>query len=288
MKLMHLKNSIYAISVFLTVSLAVVGCHTRKQSTVTVPEVITEVKSVSNARAELITLSRDYGSWQNARLPMTIRLRSPKQISINGVVTMERGKSILMSLRFLGMEIAVVYITPDSILAMDKYNKRYVREALAQFLGGVPVTLSNVQDLLMGRAFTLGTNDLVADNLPTADFDLLDNGAGWVYAPSGSLKSLSYGFTFTAPRELLALIIKDDMHSPVACMYGKPDVTPYGPVASAVSVRAIAGKTDIDASIIWNLSKLRWNDDVDLRTVNVPSGYQKIESADVLKMLKAL
>ena len=105
----------------------------------------------------------NYGLWQRLKTPVTLRLYSPKSVSISGNAVMERGKSIMISLRFLGMEIGSLYVTNDSIQIIDKFNKRYVKEPLAQLLAGFPVNISNVQDLLLGRPFLLGSERPVAD-----------------------------------------------------------------------------------------------------------------------------
>lgn len=282
------KSLNMAVAAFAAMAIAFGGCHSQKQSASAVVTPVTQnVSSAADARAQLVAMSRDNAKWQKMRLPMTIRLQSPKKISISGTMTMERDKSVLLSLRFFGMEIGVLYLTPDSILVMDKYNKRYVSERLDSFLGGIPVTLSNVQDLLIGRAFILGKSEPDMADMRESDFDMVDGNAGWMYVPSSNVKGLDYGFTFASPCELLALIIKEGAHNPVMCTYDKPVATEFGPLATAVGVKATAGKTNIDASIEWNVSKVRWNDDVDLRAVTVPAGYQKIESSDVVKMLKA-
>lgn len=72
------------------------------------------------------------------------------------------------------------------------------------------------------------------------------------------------------------------------CIYGAPFATPFGPMAESVGVEVRSAKTDIAVALEWNLSKARWNDDVELRDITIPSGYRRITAAEIMKKLKTL
>ena len=69
---------------------------------------------------------------------------------------MQRDRSVHLSLRFLGMEVASLMVTRDSIFALYKLERLYFAESISDLLGGFPATVGNVRDLLLGRAFILG------------------------------------------------------------------------------------------------------------------------------------
>ncbi len=69
---------------------------------------------------------------------------------------MQRDRSVHLSLRFLGMEVASLMVTQDGIFALYKLERLYFAESISDLLGGFPTTVGNVQDLLLGRAFILG------------------------------------------------------------------------------------------------------------------------------------
>lgn len=69
---------------------------------------------------------------------MNVSLKLPKRISASGTMTMTRGKDISISMRVLGIEVATLYITGDSVIALDKWHKYYLAESVESLLGGCP------------------------------------------------------------------------------------------------------------------------------------------------------
>ncbi|HAE35776.1 MAG TPA: hypothetical protein DCG22_08295 [Bacteroidetes bacterium] len=68
-------------------------------------------------------------------------------------ITMQTDSFIGISMRVLGMEVARIYITADSVQIMDRVNKQYLPRSMADFSArfGIPLSLETLQDLLLGR-----------------------------------------------------------------------------------------------------------------------------------------
>ncbi len=108
--------------------------------------------------AALLPVLADKGNWQTMKIPVNVNLREPVSARINGTMTLVRGKEIRMSFRFFGMEVAAASVTDDSIKAYVKVKKIYLSESLSSLLGGFPVTVDNIQSLLLGRLFQPGSS----------------------------------------------------------------------------------------------------------------------------------
>ncbi len=65
---------------------------------------------------------------------------------------MIRDQRITISLRFLGMEVAVLDVTPQSITAIDRYHKIWMTHPIEAFMHEHDFTLSDLQDALLGTA----------------------------------------------------------------------------------------------------------------------------------------
>ncbi|WP_303041674.1 DUF4292 domain-containing protein, partial [Duncaniella muris] len=137
--------------------------------------------SQSQLKTMLNSLSDSYGTWSDVKIPLTLRLKSPKKISIGGTLTMQRDRSVHLSLRFLGMEVASLMVTQDSIFALYKLERLYFAESISDLLGGFPATVGNVQDLLLGRAFILGDTPLAPSRCTLAGTP-----ENWTITPSGT------------------------------------------------------------------------------------------------------
>lgn len=257
------------------------ACHSGKS----VPKTNTgSVTAGLPASATDISLSiESYRPWERVKIPVTLRLREPKSISVSGNAVMERDKSIMISLRFFGMEIGNIYLTDDSLTAIDKFNKKYVSEAIRPLLGGFPVTISNVQDILLGRPFVAGSQ-LRAREL-TKDFEIERSGAdgGFSLIPRDMPPGVEYGFAFSAAGDLMALLVKAGSHQPVTVGYEDSRATQFGPFAGGTSVEASAGKTAIDATLEWNFGKASWDEKVELRRPSVPSNYERVNAQKLIK-----
>lgn len=71
-------------------------------------------------------------------------------MSISGRVTMIRDRSIYMSLRMIGMEVATVYVNTDSIFATEKLHKQMLASDFDKTLGG-KLSVGELQGLLLGE-----------------------------------------------------------------------------------------------------------------------------------------
>lgn len=245
------------------------------------------VTSVSDARVELRQILDGYGEWQRLRVPVTVRLSKPKSITISGTAVMERGKSIFITLKYFGFEIGNLYLTNDSVTVVDKFNKQYVSESTSGFLGGFPVNISNVQDMLTGRIFVLSTERASASDLKKADVEIVNAGT-WSLVPDPKKSGPHYGFMFSPVNVLSALIVQSGNHNPVTCRYQTPVATAAGPMTSAVSVDYTTGKTSIDATLEWNWNKARTGNGVELRRPSLSSKYKRITASEITKMISRL
>ncbi len=234
-------------------------------------------------------LASDYGEWERLRVPVTLRLSSPKKMSVSGTATLIRGKSVHMSMRVFGMEVATLYLTNDSVVFVEKFSKYYVAERLDHLLSGFPVTIDNVEDLLIGRAFVLGENRLRPTMVDKVKLMSDGNTGGWIMQPPTVSSIGAYSFRFTGGNTLDELRIKYGYEdNDVMIRYSGSQSTPYGPMSEDMSVAARPGNILLEASMSFNFGKARWNGDVEERSVNIPRGYTRVNSQNLLKQLKSL
>lgn len=272
----------------LTLLLACAACQTSRKATAGRPaDENTRLPSESDMRVELRTLISSYGRWERVKVPVSLRLRQPKNISIGGTLVMECDKSIHLSLRYFGFEIGMLNLTADSILVVDKVNKRYAAERIAAFLGGADVTIENAQNVLLGRVFALGEKRLGTESFRNAEMEAVSSGS-WLLHPRARLNGVDYGFLFSPLDILNALMIQTAGHEPVEITYSLPTSTVHGPVCGAVNVKYPSGKIPIDASIEMNTDKLRWDSEVEIPRVALSPKYQKIEATQIAKMISNL
>lgn len=149
-------------------------------------------KEITAAAKKIIA---SYSDWNTLQLS--------GKITIDGLfirpslkVWMQRDKQIIISMRapFVG-EVATIDIRPDTFCIVNKMQKVYVRESLQQLIAGLPVNISNVQDLLLGRIFVPGGQTLSTSNFTKMDFFA---GQGLLYVVPRLQQSLHVSAGFIA------------------------------------------------------------------------------------------
>ncbi len=247
-----------------------------------------EIKSITDARVGLRVAAESWRAWEYAKIPLTVNLQSPKSVSIGGTAWLERDKSVLISLKYFGFEIGCLHVTSDSIKVVDKMHKCFVALPVGSSLGGFPMTVANIQDLLLGRAFVVGSDKLSSKDISDGDIDV-DSVGGWTFIPkNGRGKRVEYGFSFSATGQVLALLAQSGVHQPVICRYGSSVESMCGVFADRISVEAVVGTNKIAASIEWNIDKAKWDKDASRRNYSIPDSYKQISDKDILRMLKNL
>lgn len=152
-------------------------------------------------------LTRDYKSWNAVSLQGKARISGvPVRPTVK--VYMEKGKTILLSLSaiFVG-EVARVEIAGDSITAINRTKQQYTRVAIKDALHGLPVTVSDVQDILLGRIFLLTSGTLSTANSSQATFEEVDG--EWVISPLMQPTDAGFSYGFVASDSDLVFLAGD-------------------------------------------------------------------------------
>lgn len=164
-------------------------------------------KKKSTALQHLVS---SYSSWSSAE--MSGRITSIKFFIKPSVkIFMKRGSQLLLSVRvpFKG-EIARLEADRDSLLLVNKLNKTYMRESLETITRIADVTLTDVQDIFLGRLFIAGRGTLSKKDAKRVD--LYSKGEEMLVVPTdqdGSL--LHYGFS-ADPDGLVTLLMLSSLY----------------------------------------------------------------------------
>lgn len=278
-------KKVIAVCVTIAQIIVFAGCHTTKtQVTPVGPTYPTETVSRTATSAEcfdsIAALYKDYDCFIAS---FKISLNAPQRISFSGRAYVERNKSVYLSLRKFGMEVARLYLTNDSVVAVDRFNKRYVAESLSEALARCPVTIGNIQNLLTGHVFVIGGGPLKSEDFV---FDNQPENSQWTAIPKDLPAGFESGYLFSSTdNSLLALAVKGGSTT-FLTRYSDFYPTPGGPAATNVGVKVAGMKFPLDLSIEWTWTGAVWNKPADMKQFVYPDReYKRIAAADLLKML---
>ena len=146
-------------------------------------------------------------SWSVVSLNGKLKMRGlPLSPSVK--IFMKKDSLIDISFRapLIG-EAGRMVVTPDSVIAVNKMNKTYMKEGVADFLKYYPGNISDVQDLLLARFFLPGF-DIREDNLEDL-IDIIYEDEQFNVIPKGEaeISGITYGFVVDKYFNPLTLVI---------------------------------------------------------------------------------
>ena len=207
-----------------------------------------------------------------------------KSLSSSMHMRMKRGKAIYVSLRpYIGIEVAKMVITGDTILLVDKLHKRYIVEKASLLTNGIPVTVDNLQDIFLGRAFELGRGSFT--HSLDDDFTVEESSDGKIILkPRNQYNGFEYNFIYDKQSNILSLDVTPSKSgsSTYSVTYADPKLSVAGKVPSDVKV-----STQINGrAFVLNLEykDMKWNEDFDIDS-KAPNNYKRLEAKDIMQIL---
>lgn len=236
----------------------------------------------NNADDPFASLLNTVGDWQCLQTGGNISLKGGNNFSSSIQMRMERGQAIYISLRpVLGIEVGRIVITADSLYAVDKVHKRYIAEKVSILTSGIPVTVSDVQDIFLGRPFIIGKGTLRASDKSIVDVSR--QGSNIVLTPNVHYKGYGYSFTFDKSNRISSFdILKEGSSTPAyQVKYGDVKSTDAGNIAHDIDVDAAVQNKKIAFSL--DYKNIDWKESVSIDR-SIPSGYSRMSATSLFSL----
>ena len=271
-----MKNKLIILSL-ITIAALLTACGTSRKATGNLPNVQTTT-TADPVDAVVSTL----GDWQTLQTGGNITLNAGSSFSSSIQVRMVRDQAIYISLRpLLGIEVGKLLITADSVYAVDKVHKRYVAEKVSLLTAGIPVTVSDVQDIFLGRPFIIGQGTL-SEGLKQ-QVTASSEGNRTVVTANEQYKGYGYAFTLDKTGRIVSLDITPAGGSTADYQVKYADVrsTRAGNIAHSIKVNATIEKKKLDFSLTYK--NIDWNGNVKIDR-DIPGGYSRMNAKDLFNL----
>lgn len=283
------KTNITYLAISILLSVLVSGCRTSKPTAASSDYPIEEGTSAPQAPltpvqrvAAMVDSYPSRTSWTDLNIPVKCTLRSPKSLSVSGRLVMVKDKSVALSLRMLGFEVAGVYADRDSIYIYEKINKSLVAEPMSRLTSSTGLTLSDIQDLLTGVICYPGEK-LTKKNVGKLFNITLENNA--IQLTPHDRQVWSYTLSDdNLPVLTSAAITSANVNA--SCHFTATQQCGVGSFIPSVSINAEAGKQKLDATMAYSIYDIKANTSAD---ASKPSfkGYRRIALNSLIKALGA-
>lgn len=230
-----------------------------------------------------------FSGWTDVKAPVSLSLEAPRRMSVSATMTMVRDRGLSVSVRILGMEMASVTVTGDSVFAMSKPHRCYLAESISELLAGFPATTGNLQDLLLGRPFVIGG----ATMTPALEhgYELGADAGVWGIKPAAAPGGVEYAFVMDSRSAPTVSLLQASWGrtATATVTYSDPADTPSGPAASGVALATTLSRDNkaVKASVEWNFRKAKWNSGATVEWRR-PQGYTRVTPAELVKLLNSL
>ncbi|MBD5343762.1 MAG: DUF4292 domain-containing protein [Bacteroides sp.] len=277
-----MKVKALRILTYITLTLsALTGCRSSH------PSVSDRGQTTGSPKERMEALAATYASspLRPYSVPVTLNLLAPSNAKVSGTMYVAPDKYIYFSARFLGIEVGNVMITPDSVFARIKPGKMYLAESSEAVTKILPVTLGQLQDLMLGRVVIPGHP--VIDRNAIADCRLKSGDGQWTISPNHMPKGIAMTYIMDSSTDHIAMLVAEADGNKATMSQDNFRSTTFGELPQEITLRAAAGKKDLSASMTFNYSKLNTDAKVD-KSWTTPKGYTRVTAAQVMKALSNL
>ena len=261
---------------------AMTACGTFKKAA-TLPDTTSTTPTTPNAITDPIdAVIATWGNWQTMQTGGNIKLSAGSSFSSSIQVRMVRDEAIYISLRpMLGIEVGRLLITADSLYAVDKVHKRYIAEKVSLLTSGIPVTVSDVQDIFLGRPCIIGMGTLSEANKSGMTVNTEKNTLTLV--PVESYKGYGYAFAFDKSNRITSLNIVPQGSTTAAYQvkYGDVRGTAAGNIAHSINANATIDNKNMAFSLSYK--NIEWNGNVKIDR-SLPNGYSRMSARDLFSL----
>lgn len=134
-----------------------------------------------------------YNSWEEVSLDGKMSMKG-LAVDPSAKIYMKRGSELLISVRapIIG-EVARVEIADDSVIVANRLKKIYVCEDLVKLRSYIDISITDLQDMFLGRMFLLGNGTLDASGIKQMDVSSAPSG-GYIVTPRRQPQQANYGF----------------------------------------------------------------------------------------------
>lgn len=275
------------IIIYIALTVVIAACSSHRQNVSSDTTATTQQQRPGKRSTLIAELGESYSVWHDVYMPVSLNLKRPISFGISGRATMVRGSLIHVSLRMLGFEVAVAHVTEDSVWLVDKYHKYVCSAPTSAITGANNLSLSDLQDMILGRAFYPGRGTLGVDVDGASLFKVEQADQVITATPRRVPSTHDWHFELNAEPALTATVVNVNDQASFRLDYSSPRSTVAGNVASKVNGSGSFGSMELSGQVEWNLSKAKWDSNRTEDWTPPTSGYKRISAAQLISALRA-
>lgn len=266
-------------------SLFLPGCKTSKQIAPK-NDVAMSATSVGNVLDALRSRQLEYQTF-TSKINMEVKKQgSSSGMAIGGQLRIKRGEGIMISLRvIMGIEVARIVVSPTQVIVIDRLNKRYLQEEIAdlQKQRGIIFNYNNLEAMFTNRIFVAGKDEVTTNDYPKFSVRNVDNAT---HISTEDAEKIRYTFTTDPAYRLTSTIVSKDNNT-LQCAYSQFVTENNIAFPTLLRFMVDAGGKGKGMSLEFTYGKPEINKEIELK-FDVPGGYKQMSINEVIALLQKL
>lgn len=259
------------------------ACQSTKRSASTVAE---ESQGIALVKQNIG--SRLPSGCFSSKIHLELTVKGEKTTA-NGSLKIRQGQWIQLSITpLLGIEIARVEITPDTLLVIDRFNKQYAKASLEdlKLIGNTGNTFPALENLLLNKLFLPGESKGISPSgIRQLSFRKEEGGGIIATLKKRNSSQASRSFQFNAQRELAMTRISAPQKYELAWEYSDFTTTANGRYPATMKATLQSNLATIQAKI--SHSKISTKK-FDAKQSAVPKRYKPLDIESLIKTISDL
>ena len=273
------------IILFFCASLLITGLNSCKSKRQIVAAAPVEEKVDVDLFTDILNNQLNFKTF-SSRLNLNLS-SGTKSLSSKASLRIVKDKAIQLSVQPLfGVEMLRLYADPDSLVLLDRMNKRYVKESIEDVKKVYPVgfDFKTLQSLLTNQVFVSGQSDVIY-----SDYEKFSTGQVsdmYYLLKSVDKKSgIEYGFTIDGnDRIALTHLLEPKDNYSLNWKYDDFVKETYKTFPHKMDVALASAKRKVNVGL--EFSGIALDEDFDLQ-ISVPGSYTRATISDIVKILTA-
>lgn len=273
---------IYLVVMAISTMAIMQSCKTKKHVLSSTP---IENKLSEDLFVDIINNQFDYTSLSSK---LNLNLSSGKKsLSSKSNIKIIKDKAIQLSVQPLfGVEMLRLYMDTDTLVILDRMNKRYIKESIKDIKEVYPVgfDFTTLQSLLTNRVFVSG-NRRVSQN-DFKNFTINNISDQYYLIRSTDKKSgIEYSFAINGNDHLAGTFLREPREN-YELEWAYDEFIKSSQSVFPHKMNISIASPDKKANVRLEFSGLTLNDNFDL-SISIPNGYTRAYISDIIKILKS-
>lgn len=275
MRYIHTAIAIVSVLLFIT------SCKTARPALAPVARV--EDKANSRLFEDVLSRQPDFRTL-SSKMDITLSM-GRRSLSSKATLKMRKDYALQISLQPLfGVEVMRLYLNPDTIIVLDRMNRRYVKEALKDVKKEYPVGFDffTLQSLFTNSVFVTDAMRPLPEDYTR--FKMTSAPNSYLLQATDATSRIDYEFTINGnDRVSQTRLMQSDKQRTLQWEYGN-FVVINEKLAFPLDMNVVAGSASQKAQVNMSLTNPVFNEGVDFSNA-IPVSYQRMGLQDVIRII---